>query len=252
MAKDDKAVMPASTTSNTGLTVATPEALAKYAFVNQHALEVVKQNLGGQHMSASDFEKIKFPSGGAQSWEIVNLQGDIVSVKSIDGIVLMHRTQRAYWATEFSGGNTPPDCASKDLINGMGNPGGLCATCPYSQWESDPKGSGGQACKIAGSLFVMRPSELLPVVVPVPVASVAPLKKFMLSLASNELLYSNVILSIGLEQTQNKKGIKFSKIKPRLIAVLPEEAKAQINKYIAEFRSAMEAVQVEREDVTES
>jgi hypothetical protein len=134
-------------------------------------------------------------------------------------------------------------------VTGIGTPGGLCATCPYAQWGSDPKGSGGQACKTIGTLFVMKPGEMLPVVVPVPVASVQPLKKFMLSLSSKNIKYSNAIVSIGLEQAQSKKGIKYSKLKPRLIAVLPDEAKTQIDRYIKEFRESMNKVTVSREDL---
>lgn len=246
--KNLPAVTPAKTSN---LAVATVEDLVDFAFLNENALDIVRENLGGQSMSASDFERIKFPAGGAQSWEVTGLDGDAEMIKSIDGIVLMHKTTRVFWQDEFTGQGAPPDCTSKDLISGQGSPGGLCATCPYAQWGSSPKGGDGQACKTVGTLFILKPGELLPVVVPVPVASVGPLKKFMLNLSSKGTLYSHAILSIGLEAAQNKQGIKYSKLKPRLVAVLPDEAKAQINSYISKFRSDMNAVAVAvaREDL---
>ena len=232
-----------------GFPVASTEELAAYAFVDENALDIVRENLGGQQMTASDFERIKFPTGGGQLWEVASLSGDVESVKSIDGIVLMHKTSRVFWAEDFTGAGSPPDCQSKDLVTGQGTPGGLCATCPNAQWESG-KGGTGQACKLAGTLFVMKPGELLPVVVPVPVTSVTSLKKFMLGLSSKNIKYSNAILSIGLKPDQNPKGIKYSKLNPKLIAVLPPEARTQIDSYIAQFRGAMNAVAVTREDAS--
>jgi hypothetical protein len=249
--KDEPVGVPAVVGSKEGgLPVANSTDLAEYAFVNDHALDIVRENLGGQQMTAGDFERIKFPSGGQQSWEISGLSGEVESVKTIDGIVLMHKTSRVFWQEDFTGAGSPPDCQSKDLVTGQGTPGGLCATCPNAQWESDPKGSGGQACKTVGTLFVMKPGELLPVIVPVPVASVAPLKKFMLGLSSKNIKYSNAILSIGLKPDQNKKGIKYSKLNPKLISILPIEAKSQIDSYIAQFRGAMNAVSVTHEDAS--
>lgn len=253
MAKKDEAGVPAVVSNNkNNLPITTLEALNDFAFIDEHALDVVRENLGGQQMSPSDFDRIKFPAGGAQSWEVSGLDGDTESVKSIDGIVLMYKTNRSFWRDEFTGAGAPPDCQSKDLITGQGNPGGNCATCPYAQWNSDPKGGEGQACKISGTLFVMKPGEILPVIVPVPVASVKIVKKFMLGLSSKNIKFSNAVIGLGLSPAQNKKGIKYSEIKPRLISVLPDGAKTQIDAYIDAFRASMNAVTVAREDIPDA
>ena len=241
--------LPAVAGSKGNLPIALGEDLEGYSFINENALDIVRENIGGQQLTASDFERVKFPSGGGQSWEVTGLDGEVEPVKAIEGIPLMYTTSRVYWAEEFNGQNTPPDCSSNDCLTGRGTPGGTCATCPYAQWESDPKGTGGQACKTIGTLFMMKPGELLPIIVPVPVTSLQPLKKFMLGLSSKSIKYSNAILSIGLEQSQSKGGIKYSKLKPKLVAVLPDEAKGQIDEYIGQFRGAMNATAVAREDV---
>lgn len=250
MAKKEGAGLPAVRGSN-GFPLATKEDLEGFAFMDAGALDVVKENLGGQNISPSDFERLKFPTGGGQSWEVFGLDGESEPTKSIDGVVLMNKTIRVYWASEYTGEGAPPDCTSRDLKTGVGTPGGNCATCPYAQWGSDPKGGEGQACKTVGALFVMKPGEQLPIIVPVPVASVKAVRKFMLGLSSKNIKYSNAIIGIGLEPAQNKKGIKYSKIKPRLIAVLPEEAKNQIDEYIKAFRRAMDDATVTREQVGE-
>jgi len=254
-AKAAGAAVPAVTGGGNGanLPIATMDDLANYEFINDNALDIIRENLGGQELSPSDFERITFPAGGAQSWELAGLDGEPETVKTIDGVVLMYKTSRAYWENEFTGAGSPPDCRSNDLQFGQGNPGGSCATCPYSQWESDSKGGGGQACKLNGALFVMKPGELLPVIVPVPVASVKIVKAFFLNLVSKKKLkYTDVILSIGLKATQNKKGIKYSELNPKLIAVLPDLAKQQIGKYIGKFGGAMHAASIAREDIPDA
>jgi len=227
--------------------IATVEDLSAFMFMDSNALDIVKENLGGQEMSAGDFERMKFPSGGAQNWEIIGLNGEAEAVKEIPGIILMYRTSRVYWEKEFTGEGAPPDCQSNDLMAGNGNPGGSCATCPYAQWDSGK--NGGQACKTIGTLFMLKPGESVPVVVPVPVASLKLFKKFMLGLSSHKIRYSNAIVGIGLSQDQNSTGIKYSKIKPRLISVLPDEAKEQIGKFIAAFKNSMDKATVSREQL---
>ena len=239
------------TGNGANLPIATEEDLSVFAFMNEGSLDVVRENLGGQNMLASDFERIKFPAGGAQSWEFFDLNGESQTVKSIDGIVLMLKVNRIYWASAFTGEGAPPDCQSRDLQMGVGTPGGVCVTCPYNQWGSDSKGGEGKACREVGALFIMKPGDMLPVVVPVPVASLKPLKKFMIGLSTKNIKYSNAIIGIGLESDKNKQGISYSKIKPRLIAVLPEDAKKQIDQYICAFRKSMEEATITREQMTE-
>jgi hypothetical protein len=228
--------------------VATQEDLQEFSFMDANALDVVRENLGAQQISPSDFERIKFPTGGGQFWEVTGLSGDTEMVKSIQGLILMHRTERSYWSKEFSGEGAPPDCRSRDLITGIGTPGGLCATCPFSQWGSAAKGDG-QACKVHGTLFVLQPGELLPIIIPVPVASVTTFKKFMLNLSSKNVKYSHVVFSLELEPMVNKGNIKYARLKPRALTILPDVAKKQIDEYIKAFRSQMEAVQLNQQEV---
>lgn len=247
MAKAQEANVPAVAEKKGAMPLATQEDLQTFSFMDAGALDVVRENLGAQQISPSDFERIKFPTGGGQFWEVTRLDGETDMVKSIQGIILMHRTERSYWQREYSGEGAPPDCRSRDLITGNGTPGGLCATCPFSQWDSAPKG-GGQACKVHGTLFVLQPEEMLPIIIPVPVASVTPFKKFMLNLASKGIKYSHVIFSLELEPMTNKGGIKFARLKPRAVTILPDAAKKQIDEYIKAFRSQMEAVQLNQQD----
>jgi hypothetical protein len=224
--------------------LATLEDLEPYSFMDASSLEAVRENIGGQILTPADFTRIKFPSAGSQFWELPNLEGDLEPVKAIQGIVLMRRDTRVYWTKEYDGERIPPDCSSDDCITGKGTPGGLCATCPNSQWESDPKGGGGQACKAVGIQFVMVAGDALPIIIPVPPTSLQPVKKFMLGLSSKKLRYYDCILSFNLEQAQNKGGIKYSRIKLKLVSVLPELAREQIQAYKTSFSAAFAKVKV--------
>ena len=78
-------------------------------------LAVVSENFGPGGLSPADLERIKVPSGGAQSWETTDpLTGVTSPVKAIDGIIIAWTPQRAYWATRYSGGSEPPQCSSTE------------------------------------------------------------------------------------------------------------------------------------------
>jgi hypothetical protein len=241
-----------------GLPVATSDQLVNFAFINARAMDIVRENLGGQTMTAADFERIKFPTGGGKFWTMPSLDGDGKPTKEIIGIVLMYRSMRQYWEKEFTGEGAPPDCICRDLTVGVGvgTPGGDCSKCPLNEWGSGKK-STGKACKEVGALFVMVPGETLPVIVPVPVTSQKNIKKFMLNLSSKNIRYPHTILGLGLIQDKSKGdkdgkggGIEYSMIKPRLIAILPKDAEAQINTYIAEFKAAMSNATISQQDAT--
>lgn len=230
--------------------LATLEDLKGYSFLDAGALDIIKENLGGQTIGQGDLERIKFPSSGTTFWQVPTLSGKMAPTEAITGIVLMQMQARVYWKSEYNGQNTPPDCSSKDCVVGTGRPGGACVTCPYSQWGSSPKAdSDAQACKQVGILFVLQPGEVLPTVIPVPPTSLQNMKKFMLKLASKGVKYSHCILSFGLEEAKNKKGIAYSKIAPSVVSMLPDNAKAQIDNYIVSLRDSFSSVQVQQDEV---
>lgn len=235
--------------SNGAYQVATQEDLASYSFIDSGAMELIQENLGAEGLKASDFERMKFPSGGGLAWQITDLSGKKKSVDTIDGIILMYKTQHVYWEKEFNGAGTPPDCSSSDLITGHGNPGGSCAICPLSQWESGK--NGGKACKKVGVLVMMKPGEMLPVLIPVPVKSVDVVKKFLLKLTTQGIKYFHSIVSIGLQSATNKGGIEYSKIDPHFVAGLPDEAKVQIDAYKKMLFGTLSSVSVSQEDLSE-
>lgn len=252
MAKADKNLPATGKETPPGLfALATQEDLAGYSFLDTGSLDIIRENLGGQTLAQGDLERIKFPSSGTTFWQVPSLtSGKMIPLEALTGIILMQKQGRAYWPSEYTGQNDPPACSSKDLIMGEGDPGGSCATCPYSKWGSSLKeGSEAQACKQIGILFLLQPGEVLPTVIPVPPTSLQPVKQFMLKLASKGIKYNHCIMSLGLSEAKNKKGIDYSKIAPSVITMLPDEAKAQIDRYIIALRDTFASIQVNQSDL---
>ena len=87
-------------------------------------------NLGGDQINASDLDRVKVPSGGALSFEIpdVNEPDGVSTSKTIEGVIVAHKSVRAYWSKSLDegDGSQPPDCYSDDAVSGIGEPGGKC------------------------------------------------------------------------------------------------------------------------------
>jgi hypothetical protein len=204
--------------------------VAEFNF-SEESLLVLKENLGDDRLSAFDFERIKVPGAGGEFWSIPDISGEAVPSKTLRGIIIYQKPQRAYWASDYTGESTPPDCHSEDCRRGQGNPGGLCAACPYAEWDSDPRGNGGQACKMINTVFLLRPGNILPNLIIVPPTSVQPIRKYFLALSNRSISYWKAVTVLNLKPTKNKGGIPYSVIAPALEAPLPVELADSIASY---------------------
>lgn len=230
-----------------------PAVAPSYTFMQMANPEILDENLGGEKINPFDLDRIKVPAGGSISWEVPTLTGTPDSEKILQGIVVHWKNTRSFWPKSYTGASDPPDCSSADGLTGVGNPGGTCSLCPFSQFGSAPpkdgKPSNAQACKAARLLFLMRPNQLLPTVVSVPPASIAPVKKLFMRLLSQNIPIHSCIMSFGLESTLNKGGIKFSKILPAMVAPLTKEEAAMVEAYTANIQSSLEQVALRKDDV---
>lgn len=184
-------------------------------------------------LTFSDLEIVRFPTGGATKWEI-----DDESEKAITGVVVATSKGRAYWAKTYEEApDEDPDCRSVDGVQGDGNPGGKCATCPFNEWGSDLRGGDGKACAETQKLVIARPDEVLPTVVVVPPSSLKAWRAYAIKLASKKTPVWSVVTELTLVEAKNKAGIKYAKLKPRLVERLDEKDQPEKS-----FRSLMRAV----------
>jgi hypothetical protein len=181
--------------------------------------ELMAENFGSEAINLSDLTTITVPTGGATTWTISTIDGD-VETKEIIGIMIYTRMTRTWWETSFedSGGGVFPDCFSLDALHGIGkladHPGvdGICKKCPMDAMGTGKDGIG-KACKEKRQIFMVLQDEVLPVLLRVPVMSVGPSRKYLLGLTSHQKPIHSVYTKFSLETDKNKKGIKYSKIK---------------------------------------
>lgn len=204
------------------------------------ALAVLKENMGGERLTEFDLDRVKMPAGGGKFWEVPTL-GDVESVKELEGVVVITKNVRAYWprGIDEGDGNEPPQCSSADAITGVGDPGGNCDYCPFSQFGSSTKeGSKGQACKQMRQLFLISERSVLPLVLTLPPTSLQAARKYFMRLASHSgIYYWATTTKIGLEQADGPAG-KYS-IATFSIGTALADADAQA---ITRYRDALEPI----------
>ncbi len=172
--------------------------------------DIIRENLGGEQISAFDLDRIIVPAGGVTTWTVPTLEGE-EEMKALSGIIVHTKNPRVYWQEDFGGGGTPPDCVSEDGIEGLGDPGGKCAQCALSQFGTGKSGRS-QACHQRRLLFLVQPDSLLPLVIDVPPSSLKPSKKYLLRLASQRKPAYSVVTTLTLVKAQNQDGIAYGQI----------------------------------------
>ena len=212
-------------------------------------IEIIRENPGGDGLTARDLDRVKIPSGGGAAWELPSLEGGEVA-KEFVGVVLLHKNARVFWkqGMEETGGNTPPDCASDDGEHGVGDPGGDCIKCPFAQFGSDIRGGKGQACKQLKQVFVIRPSNIIPLMLSLPPTSLGEAKKYFLRLANVGRHYSSVLTKFSLSKEKNGDGIEYSKVVMSKVADLSGEQTAAFRSIAQTMKPWLEKVKATEED----
>jgi hypothetical protein len=178
-------------------------------------------------LERGDLDRVHVPLGGSTTWQVPGINGT-ESVSELDGIILGYQDQRAFWrgSPEEGTPGAPPDCASPDTVNGVGDPGGLCCNCPFAQFGSGSTGRG-QACRLTRELLFARPQDRLPFIVSVPPSSLRNVRKFQARLP---LPYFCAFVRLGLSPVRQV-GRIYSVIEPRLLGAIDPEHHDQLAKW---------------------
>ena len=190
--------------------------------------EVRQANNVGE-LTAADLPRVKFPTGGAQFFQLPSLEGTTPAA-TIKGVILHSVVNRAYWPESFEENpNQPPMCTSKDGKYGEFFKRG-CAECEFNAFGSAK--NGGKACKERRPVALLVPDKRLPLVVSLPTMSLVPFRNYMISLENEDIAAFEVETQIALEPAKNKAGIAYSKatfsVASRLSAVEIERVKGAI------------------------
>ena len=244
---------------NKAMEVATQESSFDLpALTNQEeAMEIMADNLAelGGNLK---FDKVKMPSGGGLSFEVINEDGEAEPVKEIIGVVLDHYPINAYWESEFTGEKNPPDCSSYDsqtgtiMMDGKEVGKRACADCPHNQWGTDPKGGKGKACKNMVRVYVLQEGCAFPILVTLPPTSTGNWRDYMKRLAGRMKSVYGTVTKIKLEKDQSKPnedgkggGITYSKAAFSKADELTREERMAIKAYAAQLRSSMRTVAID-------
>ena len=210
-----------------------------YVALKQNALDVIRENLKSQCITFDLFDIVKSPSGGATVFSVPGLSGDEAE-KELTGIILDYTTPRAYWNTPDPVEGTPPDCLSSDSL--VSSDGKVCAMCPYNDFGSKDGETNAKACKESVLLFLLRPNNILPLLVRVPVTSKPRFFKYMTRLIGNLTPISGVVTKISLEKATSKSGKPYALFNFEAVSTLSPEESAQAKQFAQQF---MEIVNVD-------
>lgn len=198
---------------------------------NQENLEeLIKENFGDVEIT-SIFDRVKFPTGGALNFELPGEDPENpILVPEIVGVILDHHRVNAYWPGEFTGEGNPPQCYSHDGVHGMGNPGGLCATCPLN--KPGTKGEKRKACKNMWRLFMLTSGEAFPMMLTLPPTSVGAFYKFLKAFTfKNRLKLNQAVVKVGLRRVKNANNVPYAEATFSVVEKLPDETYARIKAY---------------------
>ena len=178
-----------------------------YIALKDNTIDIIKQNLKNQPLSFQLFDTVKAPSGGSTVFTVPGISGDEIE-KSITGIIIDYATPRAYWETADPVEGTPPTCYSTNSI--VSTDGKACNSCPFNTFGSRNGGSLAKACKESVSLFMLRPGNIMPIIVRIPVSSKVIFQRYLTRLIGKMLPLSGVVTKITLDKTTNKAGQPYS------------------------------------------
>ena len=203
-----------------------------YLALNNDALNIIRENLKSQMMMYDIFDTVKSPTGGSTVFSIPGLVGD-EPAKELVGIILDYTTPRAYWTSADPVEGTPPDCMSADSV--ISHDGKACATCPFNDFGSKDGESVAKACKESVLLFLLRPNNILPLLVRVPVTSKPRFFKYLGRLIGTLTPINGVVTRITLEKSTSKGGKPFALFNFEAVSTLSPEETAMAKAFGQQF-----------------
>ncbi|WMC91310.1 hypothetical protein [Kineothrix sp. MB12-C1] len=221
-----------------------PPVHSDYIAFSNPVLDILRENLKNQPLSFSLFDLVKSPSGGAVVFSVPGLTGEEAE-KELTGIILGYITPRAYWDTPDPVEGTPPVCSSPDsMVSYDGKP---CSQCPFNDFGSKNGESNAKACKESVLLFLLRPSNILPLLVRIPVSSKMLFLKYTTRLVSNLTPLNSVVTKISLEKATSRDGKPYAKYQFESDRTLSAEEAVHAKEFGKQFLEIFNTVEIDIE-----
>ena len=138
--------------------------------------------------------------------------------KEIDCILLDTYRSNAYYSNPDVVEGAMPDCWAVDYKKGDMKPdigcenpqSDLCSSCHMNEWNTDPKGGGGKACKNGRRIIIMIKDYYVPCILALPPTSMKNFEKYLNSFVVKHIPYQAVSTKIQLDKKENYSVIKAS------------------------------------------
>ncbi len=230
---------------NTALMERTPFLLPDLASSADFSQDELAEEMEGLEIG---FQRVKVPSGGALQFELPSDNPDNPDyAKYLEGVIVYQHSSNAYWPGGYDDEekNMPPQCQALDAKLGIGQPGGLCAGCPYNQFGSGANGKG-KGCKNMRILYLLRSGEYMPIQLTLPPTSLRPFSKFSnMAFMSRRRAAWGSLVRIGLKRLNNGKDdysvATFTKIRD-----FSGEELAEIRNYVKGFNEQIKQIMSQR------
>jgi hypothetical protein len=212
---------------------------SNYAITVNNAIEAFQnasEELAGLPIK---FQRIQIPSGGGLAFEVPSDNPDNPdTVKEIKGVILYHHPVHAYYTSEYTGGNNPPDCGSINGVHGVNRVTGEITQCEFCEnFQFGSGKDGGKACKQKRRLYILREGELLPTVITIPTGSLTLFSNYVMSLVNKNLSSNGVVTRFTLKKATNKNGIVYSQVVFAADKMLKADEKAAIKKMAEQIKN---------------
>mgnify|MGYP007070294163 CR=1 FL=1 len=211
-----------------------------YVALTSNALDIIRENMKNQPLALDLFDIVKSPAGGATVFSVPGLSGDDAE-KELTGIVLDYMTPRAYWDTPDPVEGTPPVCLSRDSI--VSHDGKVCAHCPYNDFGSRDGESNAKACKESVLIFLLRPNNILPLLIRIPVTSKGRFLKYTVRLVGNMTPLTSVVTKITLQKATSKAGEPYALFNFEAVRILAAEEAVHAKNYARQFMQIVNAAE---------
>ena len=188
-----------------------------YLALNGSTLDLIHENLKDQPLTYQMFDIVKSPSGGSTVFTVPGLAGEEAE-KELTGIILDYTLPRAYWSTPDPVEGTPPTCLSHNSLV-----------------------SGAKACKESVLLFLLRPGNVLPLLVRVPVTSKGLFLKYTARLTSTLTPLNGVVTRISLKKATSRGGKPYALFHFEAVSALSPEEAASAKAFAKQFMEAVKA-----------
>jgi len=202
--------------------------------------EEIAEDMDGLQMK---FQRVKIPSGGMLQFELPSDDPENPDyAKNLEGVILYNHASCAYWpAGKEYDENTNPLCSSVDGKQGIGDPGGVCATCALNRFGTAHEGNG-KACKNMRVLYLLRSNEYMPLQINLPPTSISPFRDFLNQsfVLRRRATYGSVV-QLALKRANNG-GNDYSIATFRRLYDFTGEDLAQVRSYADGFKAQLKAM----------